>query len=267
MYFARIWATLHPWRPDGVIVRQLRAKVSLLHFLTKETRRLGNRLEAVLARYYPAALQVFRDPDSPIALMFLQAYPTPEAAEGLTRQAFREFVRAHRYRQPETALSAAYARLQAAYPMASSIIVAAYCEEAVWLAQHLLAVIEHKKVEIAQLQDLFQQHPDHELFASLPGTGDYLAPALLSKSGEDRERFLHPGSLQAMAGTCPVTEQSGKGRWVHFRQACDHEFRQIAQQWAKASIAQSSWATTYWYACGSGLVPSVTPIGALRTVG
>jgi len=240
-------ATLHPWRPDGLIVRQLRAKVSLLHFLTKEIRRLSNRLGAVLARYYPAALYVFRDPASPISLLFLQAFPTPEAATALTRLAFGEFARARRYRQSDAVLSAAYARLQATYPVASTITVAAYREEAVWLAQHLLAAIEHKKGEIARLQELFHQHPDRALFASLPGTGDFLAPALLAKFGEDRERFPQPSSLQALAGTCPVTEQSGKGRRVHFRQACDHEFRQIAQQWAKASVAQSSWATTYWH--------------------
>jgi transposase len=244
-------ATLYPWRPDGVIVRQLRAKVSLLHFLTKEIRRFSNRLRAVLARYYPAALQVFHDPASPIALLFLQAFPTPAAAVALTRQAFGQFARAHRYRQSDTVLSAAYARLQAAYPAASATIVAAYREEAVWLAQHLLAVIEHKKAEIARLQELFLLHPDHELFASLPGTGDFLAPALLAKFGDDRDRVPDPKSVQCLAGTCPVTEQSGKGRRVHFRQACDHEFRQIAQQWAKASIAQSSWATTYWHHVGA----------------
>ena len=208
---------------------------------------MSNRLGAVLARYYPAALHVFRDPASPISLLFLQAFPTPEAVATLTRQTFGQFARAHRYRQPDSVLSAAYARLQAAYPIASATTVAAYREEAVWLAQHLLAAIEHKKAEMARLQELFQQHPDHELFAALPGTGDFLAPALLAKFGEDRERFPQPGSLQALAGTCPVTEQSGKGRRVHFRQACDHEFRQIAQQWAKASVAQSSWATTYWH--------------------
>lgn len=240
-------ATLQPWRPDSLIVRQLRAKVSLLHFLTKEIRRLSNRLGAVLARYYPAALHVFSDPASPISLFFLQAFPTPEAATQLTRQAFGQFARAHRYRQSDTLLSAAYARLQSAYPTASASTVAAYREEAVWLAQHLLSTLMQKKAEILRLQELFQQHPDHELFASLPGTGDFLAPALLAKFGDDRQRFPNPNSLQCLAGTCPVTQQSGKGRRILFRQACDHEFRQIAQQWAKASIASSSWATTYWH--------------------
>ncbi len=70
-------------------------------------------------------------------------------------------LRAHRYRQPDHVLSAAYARLQAAYPIANATTVAAYDEEAVWLAQHLLAAIEHKKTEIARLQGLFRQHSDH----------------------------------------------------------------------------------------------------------
>ncbi len=221
-------ATLHPWRPDGLIIRQLRTKVSLLNFLTKEIRRYSNRLRAVLSRYYPAALQVFHDPASPISLWFVQAFPTPQAAAALTRQAFGEFARAHRYRQSDHVLSAAYARLRALYPLASATTVVAYEEEAIWLAQHLLAAIEHKKTEITSLQELFQQHPDHEIFASLPGTGDLLAPALLAKFGDDRARFPDPASVQCLAGTCPVTEQGGKGRRVHFRQACDHEFRQIA---------------------------------------
>jgi transposase len=239
--------TLQPWRPDGLIVRQLRAKVSLIQFLTSEIRRLGNRLQAVLARYYPAALHVFHDPASPISLRFLQAFPTPAAAQTLTRQAFGQFVRAHRYRQPETVLSAAYARLQAAYPQATPTTVAAYQDEAVWLAEHLLATLTHKQHEIARLQVIFEQHPDQKLFASLPGAGALLAPSLLAKFGDHRDRFPHASNLQCLAGTCPVTEQSGKGRRVRFRQACDHEFRQIAQQWAKESIAQSSWAATYWH--------------------
>jgi hypothetical protein len=192
-------ATLHPWRPDGLIVRHLRSKVSLLHFLTKEIRRLSNRLGAVLARFYPAALHVFHDLASPIALQFLQAYPTPEAAAGLSRQSFGQFARAQRYRQADKVLSAAYARLQAAYPFASSTTVVAYQEEAIFLAQHLLAAIEHKKSQIARVQQLFEQHPDHQLFASLPGSGDFLAPGLLAKFADDRERRVRVVSNLSLA--------------------------------------------------------------------
>ena len=96
------------------------------------------------------------------------------------------------------------------------------------------------------LNALFAQHPDQAIFASLPGTGAFLAPALLAKLGDDRERFPSAASLQALAGTCPVTLASGKRKRVVFRHACDHEFRQIAQQWARCSRRKSVWAIAYW---------------------
>jgi hypothetical protein len=51
---------LQPWRPDCLLTRQIRAKISLILHLTQETTRLSNRLRSVLLRYYPAALQVFK---------------------------------------------------------------------------------------------------------------------------------------------------------------------------------------------------------------
>lgn len=57
-----------------------------------------------------------------------------------------------------------------------------------------------------------------------------LAPALLAKFGDDRARFPTPASVQALAGTCPVTDQSGKRKVIKFRRACDREFRWIVQQ-------------------------------------
>jgi len=73
-----------------------------------------------------------------------------------------------------------------------------------------------------------------------------LAPALLGKFGDDRERFPSPSSVQALAGTCPVTDSSGKRRIIRFRRACDREFRYIAQQWARASLERSVWANAYF---------------------
>ena len=98
-----------------------------------------------------------------------------------------------------------------------------------------------------ELQDLFQQHPDRVIFASLPGAGQFLAPALLAKFGDDRQRFPPPASVQALAGTCPVTDQSGKRRRIKFRWACDRQFRYIAQQLAIASLRQSVSANAYWH--------------------
>ncbi len=96
------------------------------------------------------------------------------------------------------------------------------------------------------VQELFQQHPDAFIFQSLPRAGDFLEPALLVKFGEDRQRFPTATSIQALAGTCPVTDASGKRKTVKFRYACDHEFRHIAQQWALATLKKSTWAIAYY---------------------
>ena len=97
-----------------------------------------------------------------------------------------------------------------------------------------------------EIRKLFAVHPDASIFGSLPGVGARLAPALLAKFGDNRQRFPTAQTLQSVAGTCPYTKQSGKRKYVLFRRACDREFRQIAQQWAKASLDQSVWANTYF---------------------
>ena len=50
---------LQPWHPDSLLTRQIRAKVSLCTFVTRNIVRTSNRLRAILLRYYPAALSVF----------------------------------------------------------------------------------------------------------------------------------------------------------------------------------------------------------------
>jgi len=99
---------------------------------------------------------------------------------------------------------------------------------------------------IAQLDTWFDQHPDALIFQSLPGTGDLLAPGLLVKFGDHRDRFPQVRDVQALAGTCPVTERSGKRKVVRFRHGCDREFRRFAVQFARASKLQSGWAAEYW---------------------
>jgi transposase len=107
-------------------------------------------------------------------------------------------------------------------------------------------LIQAKKRALKELRVLFEAHPDYLVFNSLPGAGDLLAPALLAKFGDDRRRFPTPASVQALAGTCPVTEASGKWKVIKFRFACDREFRHTAQQWARCSLKQSVWANAYY---------------------
>jgi transposase len=238
-------ARLHPWHPDGLATRQMRAHVSLLLFLTRENVRLSNRLRSVLLRYYPAALEVFSDLQTQISLIFLQHYPTPQAAAALSWADFQAFAQQQGYPQPKH-LPVCYAKLQASYPRAELDTVAVYQEQAAQLATTLMQQVQAKLTTQRHLTALFKQHEDAHIFRSLPGAGAFLAPALLVKLGDHRERFPTAASVQALAGTCPVTDSSGRRHRVYFRHACDHEFRFIAQQWARASLAESTWAVAYW---------------------
>jgi transposase len=184
-------------------------------------------------------LQVFSSVRTEICQAFIQAYPTPEAAAQL------DFARENHYNR-YSRLPTCFASLQAAQPVAEPGTVLAYQDEAQLLAAMLNQLMRSKSRTKRELVTLFQQHPDRATFESLPGVGDYLSAALLVKFGEDRLRFPDAERLQTLAGTCPVTVQSGKSRWVRFRKACDKDFRQIAQQWARISVNQSVWAAEYY---------------------
>jgi transposase len=238
-------ARLQPWHPDSLLTRQIRAKVSLIQHLTHSVVRLSNRLRAALLRYYPAALSVFSSLRTQIALKFIQAYPSPRAAAVLTYEEFQVFARQNGYTQPRR-LPTCFARLQVPQPEPMPETVLIYQDEAVQLATLLLEMVRAKNQALREVQSSFRQHPDAPIFDSLPGAGEFLAPALLAKFGDDRRRFPRPASVQALAGTCPVTAESGKRKVVKFRRACDREFRNIAQQWAIKSKPESLWASIYW---------------------
>jgi len=234
---------LHPWRPDSASIQALRTQVSLRMQLVAERVREQNRLSALLERYYPAFLNAF-SLDTDVGLAFLQRYPTPQAAENLTWAEFEEFARTQRYASRYR--TAAFARIQALQPVALPEIVEISQLRALVLAERLMGTRTLIKETEKTIQALYLAHPDHYIYDPLPGAGSVLAPALLSKLGDDRERFPTPGTLQAFAGTAPVTEQSGQRRMVRFRQACDKELRTITQRWAKASLEKSPWAVAYF---------------------
>ena len=193
----------------------MQAKVSWIHHQTRATTRLSNRLRSVLLRYFPAALQVFPDLSTQIALEFIRVYPTPEAAARLTLAEFVEFAQQQGYSHPKT-LPRCYARLKSDYPQASPETVLIYQDEAVQLASLLLQMAHTKVDALRELQTLFRKHSDYQVFSSLPGAGELLEPALLVKFGDDRQRFPPPASVQALAGTCPVTDKSGKRKVIKF---------------------------------------------------
>lgn len=101
----------HAWVPDSALTRQIRARISLVDYLTHQIWQMGNRLRAALLRYYPVALEVFSDLDSPITLAWIQQYPTPQAAQAVSFAQFQAFAKDHHHTRPKS-WAQAYARLQ-----------------------------------------------------------------------------------------------------------------------------------------------------------
>jgi transposase len=235
----------YPWHPDTRLTRQLRAKISLIDYQTAQIVRTSNRLRSVLLRYYPAALDIFSSLETQIAQAFIQRYPTPAEAAQLAFPEFLTFAQIHHYPQPKK-LAQAYARLRQPQLAAHPDVVSAYAKEAQFLATLLTQLVKAKAASVREAAQLFGQHPDAFIYRALPQAGDLLEPALLAILGDDRARFPTPESLQSLVGTCPVTDASGKRKLVKFRRACNKQYRQIVQKWAKATVNQSAWATAYF---------------------
>ena len=231
-------------QPNSPLTQHLLAQVRLIDLLRRSIQRQANQLRAVLFRVYPKALGLGKL-TAHINLHFLMAFPSAQEAQALSLPAFDAFCREHRYSRANL-ISRRYAHLMDPAPQANPTAVAAYRDQIRILTELLLPQVRRRTEALSSLTHLFSQHPDAFIFDSLPGVGQLLAPALLAKFGDHRDRFPTPASVQALAGTCPVTQQSGKRKVVLFRRGCDREFRRIAQHFAKSSVRQSGWALAYW---------------------
>jgi len=234
-----------PWRPDGELLISLKMGLSFAENLTKQLVQQTNRLRAILIRVYPQIVHVFPQLTRLIAMHILLTYPTPEQLTTLTYQEFAAFCRQHNCARNDW-IRDWHNGLMHPQPEASAALINAYQAEICFLAQMILRLIRQKEKAIKKMQALFKQHPDHAIFASLPGAGDLLQPQLLIMFGEDRERFPGPQDIRTLAGTCPVTKQSGKSRRVRYRRACNRDYRHTAQQFAISSVKQSDWASAYY---------------------
>jgi transposase len=101
--------------------------------------------------------------------------------------------------------------------------------EATIAAKSVLAVATVKILQTVEAQlaryralitERFKQHPDHALFASLPGAGPKLAPRLLGELIALKPLADMPQALQCLAGMAPVSYQSGKVSVVYPRNPC-----------------------------------------------
>ena len=239
----------HGWRrlkSDDPITQELRLLCRDEIALIAQRTALVNQLRAALREYYPAALEAFDDWVSEGPWAFIQAFPTPQQLIRAGKRRWEKFLHAHGLYRPET-----YAKRLEIFARADQFcgtppVTRAKSRLATTLAGQLL-LLEKQLTQYRQsIQELFGQHPDHDIFDSLPGAGPKIAPRLASELGSDPNRFDAPESLQCYGGTAPVTKQSGKNRWVSFRRACNKPLRTTLHNWADKSRQKCAWAAAYY---------------------
>ncbi len=230
---------LHPLSDE---TRALRALVRTRDDLVAERVGLANQLRALLERFWPGAVAIFADVDSPIALAFLRRYPTPQSAERLGAKRLRGFLARNAYcgRRPVPEL---LARLRSAPAgLASEREAEASGELVLALAAVLEPLVAQIQRLTAAVERALEAHPDGSLIASFPRAGRVNAAQILAELGDDRARFVSEEHLAAEAGVAPVTKASGKSRSVGFRWACNRRLRLAVTCFADNSRHASAWA-------------------------
>ncbi|MBC5783106.1 IS110 family transposase [Ramlibacter sp. USB13] len=223
-------------------IRALRAMVRGRDDLVATRVQLANQLRELLQSFWPGAAEVFCEIDSPIALAFIESYPTPASAARLGARRMASFCSKHAYsgrRSPEELLQ----RLrQAASGGAAELEAQAKGALALALVRVLQPLLEQLRLLSKSIEQAVESSDDGRIIMSFPRAGRVCAAQILSELGSVRERFADLEQLEGEAGVTPVTRESGKSKVVVFRWACNHRLRAALTCLASNSRHENSWA-------------------------
>lgn len=241
----------HAWlvlRPQDQSTTTLRLLCRDETVLIEQRTALVNQLQAALRDYYPLALESFEDWTKPFTWAFIQAFPTPAALAQAGPRRREKFLHLHKLWRPQTAPH----RLQAWTRGQQLNATCALVEAKSLLARSLssvLTTLQHQIDEYRRrINEAFAQHPDHDVFGSLPGAKEKLAPRLLAEIGSLREVFPDAQSLLCWAGVSPVSFQSGQISKARIRWACNRALRCAVHLWVDESRQTCAWAEAYYRA-------------------
>jgi len=236
------WKTLQPLDP---LTQQLQLLCRDEIGLIEQRTALVNQLQQALSEYYPAALEAFEDWTQPSSWEFVLEFPTPEILLKRKRSRWLKFLHAHKLWRAETAEKRLDILSRAGEFCGAPAVTTAKSLLAVSLAKMLNALQAQLDQYRHHIEALFQQHPDSGLFGSLPGVGPALAPRLLGEIGGDPQRFADTQNLQCVAGTAPVSFQSGQIHKVRVRYQCNKVLRHTVHLWAHCALRRGPWAEVY----------------------
>lgn len=231
-----------PLAPQSDETRALRGLTRLRDDLVGQRVAMANQLRCFLDEFWPGAGAIFADVDSPIALEFLERYPTPQSAAGLGEKRMAAFMARHGYCGRRSAAEL-LERLRSAPVSTAGELEAEAKGECV---RAMVAVLRPLVTQIgtltAAIEHAVEAHSDGKIVTPLFRSGRVCAAQLLAELGDDRARFGSADQLAAEAGVAPITRESGKHRAVGFRWACNKRLRLALTCLADTSRHSAPWA-------------------------
>jgi transposase len=245
--FARLHQDkIRPWVPDEVDSRLLLRLVECRRKTVNKRVRLTNELTQLLKEYFPQALQWAGELDRVMACDFLLKWPTLQKLQKSKPDAVRQFYKDHGCRNHEL-IDSRIEEIRSAPPLTTD---KAIVEPSVMMTKTIVLQLRTLMEAVAgfdeRIKAVYQKLPDAEIFSSFPGAGPVLGPRLQAAMGADRNRFDDSGEVAEYSGIAPVTESSGKKKWVHRRLACSRFVKQSFHEFAGQSIVYCAWARAFY---------------------
>ena len=209
--------------------------------------RQTNALRSALREYYPAAFETFTDLADRDTLAVLTKAPTPLEGARLTlgqiQAALRRGGRQRNLERRATEIQTTLRVGQLAAPDAVADAFGATTRAAVGIITELNRQIIQLE---ATMTTNFEQHPDADIYHSLPGFGVVLGARALGEFGDAPNRYANGKSRRNYAGTSPLTIASGKKKAVLARHVRNRRLYDALDQAAFCALTQSPGCRTFY---------------------
>lgn len=237
--------SLRPVQPGSDATVELRSLVELRASRVHERTALFHRLRARLEEWCPDLSRLCDDFTRIWQRRLLERYPLQQELHAVHGRTIHAFVRHHRLGS-DTADRIKATRQARPMPVPEAMMASLRMDIA-----HLLAQIELLMQAIAeldkQIEQKLEEHPDAQVFDSLPVKGTNTIATLLAGFGENRENSPGHRRLAAAWGVAPLTIQSGKHRSVRRRHAADRTLSQSLMHFAfNTAFTVGCWASDFY---------------------
>lgn len=241
---------LRALRQDSDQTRALRALSRTREDLVGARVALANELRAQLEAFWPGAARLFSDIDSPIALAFLERYPSPADARGLGERRLQGFLDRNRYCGRRSAPELIDRLRSAPQGHCGALEIEARRAAVLGLVAALRPIVAQIRDLTSQIAGALRTHPDGQIFLPLfrDPKSVVTAASLVAELGDDRARYPSAEALAADAGMAPVARQSGKRKVACFRWACDKRLRSAVACLADSTRHHHPWARNVYRA-------------------